>query len=1108
MNSSLRDNQSQRGSVGDFLRSEIKPESKLSFVSAYFTVHAYYALKQNLDSADSVRFLFGEPSFISGINSGDRRNSNFKLTEQGLSLGKTLKQSAAAKACAEWIESKVDIRSIRRSNFLHGKAYHIENGNASNAILGSSNFTVPGLGLGTHNNNIELNLVVDSDRDRKDLKAWFDEVWSDGSLTTDVKSEVLTHLNRLSQPNSPQFIYYLTLYRLFYDQIMRDEEEDDTLKQSSLFESTIWKKLFSFQKDGVKGAINKIRLLNGCVLADSVGLGKTFSALAIIKFFELRHERVLVLCPKKLRQNWAIYRPQNKLCPFPEDKFAFDLLSHTDLSRESGEVDGHQLADFRWDDYDLVVIDESHNFRNNAVGKPHEDGTPRRTRYEHLLEDIIQSGRNTKVLLLSATPVNNQISDLRNQISFIAGGDVARSDDPRYDTAFAEKLKIRSITETCRKAQQKFTNWTKKHPDERSTKDLINELGSDFFQLLDALTIARSRSQIKRHYAAELAELGGFPKRNAPQSEYPDIDTRGSFFDFKELDGEISKLKLSLYHPSHFLQDDLPPETKARYDQKIGNFDQEGREKILISMMKVNFLKRLESSIHSFCSTLESTINKIDRLLLKIDEFKRREHEHPDIDFANLSEEDIDDLDIDIEDIHIGAKHKINLAHLKLPEWERAVRHDQSQLRFLLDKSKPITPARDAKLIRLRELIERKHAHPSTNRRGEPMRKVIVFTAFADTARYLWKNVALSLHRETGCHAALVAGGGRCETTLGSPDFEHILTNFSPRSKERSKRPELPQDEEIDLLIATDCISEGQNLQDADLLINYDIHWNPVRIIQRFGRIDRIGSQNPRISLINFWPTRDLDAYINVKHRVEARMALVDLTATGEDNLLNTEQIEDLIDTDLHYRNKQLKRLQKEILDLEDLDTETISLADFSLADFRMDLLNYLDANRAALESAENGLFAVVPPKAEIPLAQPGILFCLKHQAEKTTGEVNPLAPHYLVYVHDDGNVRFTFAQPKQCLNLFKELAAKQENAHKALNDLFDKKTNNGSDMQHESKLIKAAAVSIQKTFQRRAATSLFSSRDGKLPGMAQTPGSTDELELITWLIVMDKKAD
>jgi len=433
--SSLRDNRPQRGSTGDFLKEHICPGRVLSFVSAYFTVHAYDALAPQLESASHLRFLFGEPSFIAGIDRSDKAKANFKLTENGITITKTLTQSSAAKSCAAWLERMVEIRSIRQSNFLHGKAYHIENGNASAAILGSSNFTAPGLGL-CPNSNIELNLVVDSDRDRKDLKAWFDEVWQDDRLTKDVKEEVLTYLRRLAAPNSPQFIYFLTLFHLFRNELEGAKDVDEALKRTTLLDSGIWKMLYSFQRDGAKGAINKLLEFNGCILADSVGLGKTFEALAVIKYFELRNERVLVLCPKKLRQNWTVFRSNSRLNPLLEDGFGFDVLSHTDLSRTAGLTGDRDLGNFNWDNYSLVVIDESHNFRNNAVGKPMDDGSPRRTRYERLLEDVIQKGQKTKVLLLSATPVNNQIADLRNQISFIAGGDVARDPDPKYDGAF------------------------------------------------------------------------------------------------------------------------------------------------------------------------------------------------------------------------------------------------------------------------------------------------------------------------------------------------------------------------------------------------------------------------------------------------------------------------------------------------------------------------------------------------------------------------------------------------------------------------------------------------------------------------------------------------
>lgn len=1118
--SSLRDNRSTRGTVGEFLKSGIQPESALSFVSAYFTVHAYAALAGELESASELRFLFGEPSFIGGIDSGNKQQAPFKLTESGLALGKTLAQAPAARACAEWIEREsVSIRSIRQSNFLHGKAYHIENGNASSAILGSSNFTVPGLGFGDRA-NVELNLVVDSDRDRRDLKDWFDEMWNDEQLTADVKEEVLTHLRRLAAPNAPEFIYYLTLFHLFRDELEGSREVDDALQRTTLLDSQVWKKLYSFQRDGAKGAINKLLDHNGCILADSVGLGKTYEALAVIKYFELRNERVLVLCPKKLRQNWTTFNTNNQLNPFLDDGFGYDVLSHTDLSRTSGLSGDLDLAKIHWDNYSLVVIDESHNFRNNSVGKPTEDGEPRRTRYQRLLEDVIQSGQKTKVLLLSATPVNNQIADLRNQISFIAGGDVARSEDPAHDGAFYDSLGVPSVKETARKAQAKFTNWTKQPADQRKARDLIHELGSDFFKLLDGLSIARSRSQIKRYYSAEMERLGGFPKRTKPVAEYPPIDLQDQFLSFEELDKRIDQLTLSLYHPSFFLLADLPAEVQARYEQAIGNFTQEGRERILIAMMKVNFLKRLESSIDSFRLTLQRTIDKIDRLEEKIASFQSARDTNTQLDFADLAEEDFDDLDLDPEDLEIGGKHKINLAHLNLPDWLLAVRQDKNQLQNLLDHSNPVTSPRDAKLVRVRDRIAEKCRKPSVNRDGKPVRKILLFTAFADTAKYLYEHLAPWCQEELGIHTALVAGGGKVDSSLGKKDLEHILTHFSPLSRERSRQPDLVrdvQDQEIDLLIATDCISEGQNLQDCDLLINYDIHWNPVRIIQRFGRIDRIGSRNETVSLVNFWPTKDLDAYLNVKNRVEDRMALVDLTASGEDNLLESDQIEDLVKSDLHYRNQQLKRLQDEILDLEDLDEEMISLADFSLADFRLDLLRYLETNRELLESSELGLFAVVPPDPQLPASQPGILFCLRQsdrgwqpldlstpgQAAPATTSVNPLAPHYLVYVLDDGNVRLTFMQPKQSLELFRALAAGHASAFADLCDAFDARNRNGEDMAHEDNLLQSAVESIKRTFKRRAGTSLLSGRGGTLPRADETPESPDDLELVTWLVVM-----
>jgi len=760
-----------------------------------------------------------------------------------------------------------------------------------------------------------------------------------------------------------------------------------------------------------------------------------------------------------------------------------------------------------------VVIDESHNFRNNKLAPQPPGESQRRTRYQRLMEDIISAGVKTKVLLLSATPVNNQLADLRNQISFIAGGDVARND--AADAAFAEKLGVASVRETCRQAQAQFTNWSKKPPARRKTRDLLAAIGGDFFKLLDGLSIARSRRQIALYYAGEMQRLGGFPNRPPPKAVHAPIDLQQRFLSFEQLDKEISALRLALYHPTSFLRDDLPKETRDAYQSKIlGGFTQEGRERILIAMMKVNFLKRLESSVDSFRLTLQRTIARIEQLEARITAFEKHLDENPEVDYDSLTPDQLEDPDFDQEEFTIGGRRRIHLGHLKLPEWLKAVRNDRTQLQHLLQMTQSVTPQRDGKLAELKKLIEAKVRNPTVNRDGHLNRKVLVFTAFADTARYLHENLEPWARQELKIHVGLVCGDGVNAASLGRTDYDDILTNFAPRAKRRADQaPRFPnQREEIDLLIATDCISEGQNLQDCDLLINYDIHWNPVRIIQRFGRIDRIGTRNESVQLVNFWPVADLDHYLGVKLRVEARMALVDLAATQSDNLLDPGQLQDLIKEDLLFRDRQLRRLKDEILDLEDLD-DAVSLTDFSLDDFRLDLLRYLEANRAALEEAGEGLYAVVPPKEELFVkAQPGALFCLRHRpaarrkaADKPTDstKLNPLAPYYLVYVHDDGTVRFGFAQPKESMLLFRDLAAGESRAFDDLCNLFDRQTKNGADMSHYDGLLKKALASIEHTFQKRAAVALQSGRAAVLPTADEIPTSAgDDFDLVTWLVI------
>jgi len=1110
--SGIRDNHS-RGSVGDFLRQELKAGADLDLVTAYFTIYAYDKLRTELNQLGKIRLLFGEAAFIKSVDPDKKDGAAYVLRDDGLALASGLNQRHLARACAEWIREKVEVRSVTKTGFLHGKMAHIRRGDVWRAILGSSNFTTRGLGLAATNNNVELNLIVDNDRDREDLKRWFDELWNDSSRVECVKQQVLDYLLQVYADQSPEFIYYKTLFELFRRYIDEGIAIDEALHQLRLPDTAIWKALYSFQRDGARSAINKIKQYNGCILADSVGLGKTYTALAVIRYFELRNEKVLVLCPKKLRRNWIIYRQPSALNPFERDRFRFDVLHHTDVSRDSGESNGLLLSGFNWGAYDLVVIDESHNFRNNkqATQRP-GDKEIRRTRYERLMNEIIRKGVRTKVLLLSATPVNNQLADLRNQISFIAGGDVARDDEA--NAAFAESLGVTSVRDTTRLAQTHFTRWAdpKIPPSQRKTRDLIAAIGGDFFKLLDGLSIARSRRQIATYYAAEMKQLGGFPKRPPPKAIHAPIDLKQSFLSFEQLDTEIGQLRLALYHPTSFLRSNLPAATAAAYQAKIhGGFTQEGREKILVAMMKINFLKRLESSVDSFRLTLERTIAKIDTLENRITDFEAHLDSNPELDFDSLTPAEFEDPDFDGEDFTIGGRRRIHLGHLKLPEWLKAVRHDRTQLQFLLEKTKAVSPARDGKLAELKGLIAEKVLMPTVNRDGKANRKVLIFTAFADTARYLYTHLAAWSREELKIHAALICGDGGNATSLGRSDFDDILTNFSPVSKRRADQVEgFPnQEEEIDLLIATDCISEGQNLQDCDLLVNYDIHWNPVRIIQRFGRIDRIGSRNDSVHLVNFWPVADLDLYLGVKHRVEARMALVDLAATQSDNLLDTSQLEDLIKDDLLFRDRQLKRLKDEVLDLEELD-DSVSLTDFSLDEFRQDLINFLQAHRHELEQAPSGLYAVTPPAVHIPMAAPGVIYCLRQKADNDSTQnarINPLQPFYLAYVHDTGEVRLAFTQSKTILNLFRELAFGKKEPYEELCRLFDRRTDQGRDMRHYSDLLTRVAESVAGTFQTRLASGLQSSRSFVLPEADAQPKSTSEFELVTWLVILDEAA-
>lgn len=1087
-NSHIRDNK-MYGTVADFLREKIQDGSSLSFVSAYFTIYAFHQLKDELTNIEELRFLFGEPSFIQGMDPSKTESKAFRLTEEGLELHNYLPQNAIAKACYDWIiDKKVEIKSVAKSNFLHGKMYYIENDGSEDAILGSSNFTVRGLGLNEKSSNIELNLEVDSKSDCADLKTWFDNLW-ESEQVHDVRDAVLRYLEDIYMDKDPEFIYFKTLFHIF-EEFLKDATDADFMQENPRFlESEIWKKLYEFQKHGVQACIKKLKTYNGCIIADSVGLGKTFEALAIIKYFEIRGANVLVLCPKKLEQNWTLYslNYQRKNNPFRKDNFRYNVRAHSDLTDRGP-------SDFDWENFDLIVIDESHNFRNRPSDKYEEGLLLRRSRYNKLLEDIIKNGCQTQVLMLSATPVNNKLTDLENQIRLITED----NDDAFQNTG------INSVKETLRNAQKRFEKWTEQNGDlsnqAQRQDSLAESLNTDFFNLLDRLTIARSREHILKFYHDTDGSKIKFPSRKKPIPVYPDIDTDGVFPSFQNISTQIDGYKLSLFNPSFYIK----PDCLQYYPDRV----LQHRESNLIGMMKVNFLKRLESSVHSFDSTLKRTIEKINKLAIDVQDFLHDETES-EVDytaFAEAEEEYGEDEDL-LNGIEDAEDDIYQYEHLDLETWLEDLQNDKEQLTGLQRDAANITPNRDAKLDQLKELISNKVQNPTKNLEGKLNPKVLVFTAFADTANYLYENIHVWATDTLSIKCAVVTGSAN-RTTYGNTDFNEILTNFSPISKERTTDDTAEDEPEIDLLIGTDCISEGQNLQDCDYLINYDIHWNPVRIIQRFGRIDRIGSKNDTIRMVNFWPTPELDEYINLKVRVEARMAIVNLTATGYDNPLTPVNRDENLERVWSHRDEQLRRMQTDVLDFDDLD-EQLNLNQFTLDDFRAQLLNYLQTREDELRLADLGLYAVTLPftQAGAPVdIKPGVIFCLKQVFEeednKEGEKLNPLHPYYLVYVTDDGDVSIEFTNPKRILERFSSLCVGKSSPDTVLCDKFNEDTDNGNDMTIYQMLLDAALESIRAEYIRKVNDQLDASADALLPTADSQITEETEFELVTWLVI------
>lgn len=1065
--------------VKEDLQESICRGSKMSVAAACFSMYAYQELKKQLEQVDEFSFIFTSPTFVKERAEKEKREfyiprlnreSSLYGTEFEIKLRNEMTQRAIARECADWIRRKATFKSNTTGENMGG-FMTVASKEEQVAYMPINGFTTVDLGCERGNNSYNMVNRIEAPFATQYIQL-FDTLWNDKAKMQDVTDVVVENISSVYNENSPEFIYFITLYHVF-SEFLDDISEDVLPNEATGFkQSKIWSMLYDFQRDAVLAIINKLEKYNGCILADSVGLGKTFTALAVIKYYENRNKSVLVLCPKKLAANWNTYRDNYVNNPIAVDRLNYDVLFHTDLSRNGGTSNGLDLDRLNWGNYDLIVIDESHNFRNGegGAGTHKSDGE---NRYQVLMRKVIRAGVKTKVLMLSATPVNNRFYDLRNQLALAYEGD-ADVMDQRLNTT-------KSIDEIFRQAQRAFNAWSELKPEQRTTDALLRTLDFDFFEVLDSVTIARSRKHIERYY--DTSEIGKFPERLKPISLRPNLTDLNQAIDYNQIYELLSSLTLCIYTPSDYI---FPSKLDKYMDRGKANLTMQGREFGIQRLMSINLLKRLESSVFSFNLTLKRIWQLIHTTIEGIDHYEK--YGNADITMYEAGESDFDMEDSNTDFFSVGKKTKIDLEDMDYKSWRKALQQDADNLELLILMVADITPEHDTKLQTLFRLLDDKMAHPI----NPGNKKVIIFTAFSDTAGYLYEHVSEYMQNRYGLDTAVITGAIDGKTTAKGlkPTLNNVLTCFSPVSKDKAVLlPNNPT--EIDVLIATDCISEGQNLQDCDYLINYDIHWNPVRIIQRFGRIDRIGSRNAYIQLVNFWPNMTLDDYINLKSRVETRMKITVMTATGDDDLINPEE-----KGDLEYRKQQLKRLQEEVVDLEDMSTG-ISIMDLGLNEFRLDLLAYIK-NHGDLEKTPRGLHAVVPKTEGCP---EGVIFVLKNVNNSVNiDNQNRIHPFYMVYISTEGEIVCDYLNPKGLLDDVRLLCRGKSEPIKALCAQFNRETDDGRNMSEMSELLSMAIDSIIDAKADNDIDSLFKS--GGTSALMSAVSGLDDFELICFFVV------
>ena len=1066
--------------VKEDLIESIHQGSRLSIAAACFSIYAYQELKKQLEGVEELRFIFTSPTFVTEKTPKAQREfyiprlsreRSLHSSEFEVRLRNELTQKAIAKECVDWIRQKVTFKSNVTQEQMMGFMTVDES-----TYMPLNGFTTVDLGCERGNNAYYPVQKTEANENARYFLNLFEQLWHDKKRLQDVTEVVIEAISAAYRENAPEYIYFVALYNIFKE-FLNDLSEDELPNEATGFKtSKIWNMLYNFQRDAALAIIGKLEKFNGCILADSVGLGKTFTALAVIKYYENRNKSVLVLCPKKLSENWNTYKGNYINNPIADDRLRYDVLFHTDLSRKYGHSNGIDLALLQWGNYDLVVIDESHNFRNGGAVSGEE---AKENRYLRLLNSVIRTGVRTKVLMLSATPVNNRFIDLRNQLVLAYEGDSEQLN---------QKLKTtRGIEEIFRQAQAAFNEWSKLSPEQRTTDALLRMLDFDFFEVLDSVTIARSRKHIEKYY--DVSDIGGFPERLPPISLRPHLTDLDSAISYNAIYESLMSLNLAIYTPSNYIL----PSRRDKYDvtspRGRATLSQQGREEGIRRLMGINLLKRLESSVYAFRLTLDRVRKLIDETLATIERYQGGMHALDLTDLTGLPNvADFDDDDLNTNLFEVGKKVRIDLADMDYISWRQELEKDAETLGRLARMIADITPDHDAKLQTLLTLLQQKIEHPI----NPDNRKLIIFTAFSDTADYLYANISTFAKERFGLESAEITGSVDGKTTLKLPhaDLNTVLTCFSPRSKGKAiLMSDCP--EELDILIATDCISEGQNLQDCDYLVNYDIHWNPVRIIQRFGRIDRIGSKNARIQLVNFWPDMDLDAYINLKSRVETRMKISIMTATGDDDPINADE-----KGELEYRRTQLKRLQKEVVDIEDMGSG-ISIMDLGLNEFRLDLLAYLKRH-GNLETAPKGLHAVVAQAKDLP---PGVIFVLRNVNDSVNVDNrNRIHPFYMVYVSQAGGIVCDYLNPKQLLDTMRLLCHGKSEPLMELCRHFNQETNDGHTMDAVSTLLSKAIASIVNVKESSDIDSLFHA--GGTSALLSAVSGLDDFELICFLVV------